>query len=318
MRLILAAIAAAILAGSVATAASPPSMALPPLPPGDAARLLDDVRILSADDMQGRAPDTPGSAMARAYVERRLAAVGVRPASKAGFDQPFVIQAAGKTLKGVNIVGMIPGLQKGGRVMVVTAHYDHLGVKGGQIYNGADDNASGVAGLLAVAEAFRRHPPRHTIIFAALDGEELGLLGAEALVAQPPVPLDRIALNVNFDMLSKNAKGELYASGSTPWPFLRPRLDAIAAKAPVRLLQGHDSGKLDPDDWTNQSDHYAFREKKIPWVYFGVEDHPEYHKPTDDFATIPQPFFRASAATVVAACRDFDRDLDAIAKDSGR
>jgi Zn-dependent M28 family amino/carboxypeptidase len=201
---------------------------------------------------------------------------------------------------------------------VVTAHYDHLGVSKGQIYSGADDNASGVAGLLAVAEAFRRHPPRHTVILVAVDGEELGLSGAEAFVARPPVGLGRIALNVNLDMLSKNAKGELYVSGATPWPFMKPRLDAIAAAAPVRLLQGHDSGKLDQDDWTNQSDHYAFQEQKIPWVYFGVEDHPEYHMPTDKFATIPQPFFKASAATVVAACRAFDRDLDAIGKESGR
>jgi Zn-dependent M28 family amino/carboxypeptidase len=311
VRLILA--AALALTMTAATAAP-----APPLPQADAVRLLEDVRILSADDMQGRAPDTPGSAMARAYIKKRLAAVGVRPMSRAGFEQPFVIVAGGKTLRGVNLVGMIPGRHPGGRVMVVTAHYDHLGVKNGQIYNGADDNASGVAGLLAVAESFQRRPPVHTIILAALDGEELGLMGAEAFVAHPPVRLGRIVLNVNFDMLSKNAKGELYASGATPWPFLKPRLDAVAAAAPVRLLQGHDSGKRDQDDWTNQSDHYAFHEKHIPWVYFGVEDHPEYHQPTDDFDTIPQDFFKASAATVVAACRAFDRDLDAIARESGR
>ena len=71
-------------------------------------------------------------------------------------------------------------------------------------------------------------------------------------------------------------------------------------------------------DWTSKSDHVAFHEKAIPWVYFGVEDHPEYHRPTDRFGTIPQDFFRRSAATVVTAVRSFDDDLDAIAKDSGR
>ena len=306
---------ALVVAALLTTGAAAP---LPPLPKGDAIELLDDVRILSDDRMQGRAPDTPGSLMARNYIIKRLIQIGVKPLSKAGFQQPFVIKAGGKTLYGVNLVGVIPGRQKGGRVMVVTAHYDHLGVKNGEIYNGADDNASGVAGLLAVAESFRRHPPKHTIIFVALDGEELGLLGAQAYVTNPIVPLERIALNVNFDMLSKNAKGELYASGATPWPILKPRLDAIAAVAPVKLLQGHDSGKLDQDDWTNQSDHYAFAQKKIPWVYFGVEDHPEYHKPTDDFATIPQDFFKASGATVVAACRLFDDELDHIGREAGR
>lgn len=315
MRLLIVVLAAFLAPLLAAGAAAPPA---PPLPAADAARLLDDVRILSADDMQGRGTDTPGSTMARLYIEKRMRAVGVKPGMLGGYVYPFVINNQGRTMHGVNVIGVIPGRQKGGRVMVVTAHYDHLGVKGGQIYNGADDNASGVAGLLAVAEAFRRHPPRHTVYIVALDGEELGLLGAEAFVAQPPVPLARIALNINFDMLSKNAKGELYASGATPWPFLKPRLDAIAGAAPVKLLQGHDSGKLDQDDWTNQSDHYAFHEKKIPWIYFGVEDHPEYHQPTDDFATIPQDFFRKSAATVVAACRAFDRDLDAIGRESGR
>lgn len=297
-------------------AAAPPRVR--PLPAGDAVRLLNDVRILSADDMQGREAGTPGGAMARVYIEKRLKAIGVRAGLPGGFEQPFVIVNHGKTLQGVNVVGVIPGRRKGGKVMVVTAHYDHLGVRKGEIYNGADDNASGVAGLLAVAEAFRRAPPRHTVYLVALDGEEMGLLGAQALVSRPPAPLARIALNVNFDMLSKNAKGELYASGATPWPFLRPRLDAIAAAAPVRLLQGHDSGKLDPDDWTNQSDHYAFHQQKIPWVYFGVEDHPEYHRPSDKFETVPQDFFKRSAATVVAACLIFERDLDAIAKESQR
>ena len=207
----------------------------------------------------------------------------------------------------------------GGKAMVVSAHYDHLGVRNGEIYNGADDNASGVAGLLAVAEAFKAHPPKHDVILAVVDAEESGLRGARAFVAAPPIPLSGVALDVNFDMLSKNPKNELYVAGATPFPFLKPVLDAVAAKAPVSLKQGHDTdaaGKQ--NNWTNQSDHYAFGEKGVPWVYFGVEDHPEYHKPTDDFATVPKDFFKRSVATVVEASLAFDRDLDQIAKASGR
>eukprot|EP01035_Chromulina_nebulosa_P041095 gene41096-55559_t len=94
-------------------------------------------------------------------------------------------------------------------------------------------------------------------------------------------------------MLSKNAKGELYAAGGSPFPWLKVRLDRLTASAPVTLKLGHDTDVDGPqNNWTSQSDHGVFAAAGVPWVYFGVEDHPEYHKPTDDFATIPQPFFR--------------------------
>ncbi len=281
--------------------------------PGD--RALDDVRILSADDMQGRAPGTPGSEKARAYILSRFAQIGLSPVVDK-FEQPFTFtKRDGTAVQGINLVARIKGTETGGKAMVVSAHYDHLGVRDGQIYNGADDNASGVAGLLAVAEAFKAKPPKHGVIFAVVDAEESGLRGAKAFAAAPPVPLESIALNVNFDMLSKNAKNELYVAGTSPFPVLKPILVKVAMTAPVSLKLGHDTdadGK--ENNWSSQSDHYAFGEKGVPWVYFGVEDHPEYHKPTDDFATVPQDFFRRSVATVVQASVALERDLDAIAK----
>jgi Zn-dependent M28 family amino/carboxypeptidase len=204
-----------------------------------------------------------------------------------------------------------------GKAMVVSAHYDHLGVRNGEIYNGADDNASGVAGLLAVAEAFKAKRPKHDVIFAVVDAEESGLRGAKAFAAAPPVPLETIALDVNFDMLSKNARNELYVSGASPFPFLKPILAKVATTAKVTLKLGHDTDGKE-NNWTTQSDHYAFGEKGVPWVYFGVEDHPEYHKPTDDFATVPQDFFKRSVATVVQASLALEKDLDDVVKASGR
>jgi Zn-dependent M28 family amino/carboxypeptidase len=124
---------------------------------------------------------------------------------------------------------------------------------------------------------------------------------------------------VNFDMLSKNAKGELYASGAHHFPCLKARLEQLAAEVPVTLKQGHDGPPwTGQGDWTTQSDHFAFHEKGVPWVYFGVEDHPEYHQPTDDAATIPAAFFDRAVETVTKAVRMFDEDLDAIARDGGR
>lgn len=301
-------IAAAILSAAVAA----PAFA----GPGDKA--VEDIRTLSADDMQGRAPGTPGSEKARAYILSRFAEIGLSPIGDK-FEQPFEFaKRDGTKVQGINLVGRIKGT-KPGKAMVVSAHYDHLGVRNGEIYNGADDNASGVSGLLAVAEAFKGRPPKHDVIFAVVDAEESGLRGAKAFAAAPPVPLDTIALDVNFDMLSKNAKNELYVSGAAPFPFLKPILVKVATTAPVTLKLGHDTdadGK--ENNWTTQSDHYAFGEKGVPWVYFGVEDHPEYHKPTDDFATVPQDFFKRSVATVIQASLALEKDLDEVAKASGR
>lgn len=306
-------IAAAILSAAVVSSAfAGPGAASP------GARAIDDIRTLSADDMQGRAPGTPGSEKARAYILSRFAQIGLAPIGDA-FEQPFEFaKRDGTKVQGINLVARIKGT-KPGKAMVVSAHYDHLGVRNGEIYNGADDNASGVAGLLAVAEAFKAKPPKHDVIFAVVDAEESGLRGAKAFAAHPPVPLETIALDVNFDMLSKNPKNELYVSGASPFPFLKPILVKVASTAPVSLKLGHDTdadGK--ENNWTNQSDHYAFGEKGVPWVYFGVEDHPEYHKPTDDFATVPQDFFKRSVATVIQASLALEKDLDSVTQASGR
>ena len=275
--------------------------------PGD--RAVDDVRVLAADEMQGRLVGSPGGAKARAYVTGRMAEIGLTVV-----EQPFTFKRLdGTEGAGVNLIARIDGTAGSGKVMVVTAHYDHLGVHDGQIFNGADDNASGVAGLLAVAEAFKARPPKHAVYIVALDGEEGGLRGARTFVESPPVPLADIALNVNFDMLAKNAKGELYAAGGSHNAWVKARLDAVASMAAVTLKQGHDTGAADDiDNWTYQSDHGAFARAGVPWAYFGVEDHPEYHKPTDDFATVPQDFFRRAVVTVVAATRAFDDQLDSL------
>lgn len=305
---VLAALAPALINATVSHAA---------LKPG--AHALDDVRVLSADNMEGRGVGTPGGAKARAYIVKRFGEIGLRPQGSA-FERPFIFKPRfGREVSGVNLVARIEGTSSSDKVLVVSAHYDHLGVRKGQVYNGADDNASGIAGLLAVAETFRARPPRHTVLIVAFDGEESGLRGAKAFVADPPVPLASIGLTVNFDMISKNAKGELYVSGAGPQPYLKPVLEGVAKAAPVKLRLGHDTDAQGKENnWTAQSDQGAFAEKGVPWVYFGVEDHPEYHQPTDDFATVPQDFFKRSVATVVTATRALDDDLDGISRAAGR
>jgi Zn-dependent M28 family amino/carboxypeptidase len=307
----------------------------------NAEQLLEDVRILSSDAMEGRGVGTRGSAMARAYVLRRFDDAGLRPLG-ASYEKPFPLpdgegkkgkketesadkKEAGKKeadkkeadkkdveAKGTNIVGFVRGKSQPERFIVVTAHYDHLGIRNNQIYNGADDNASGVAALLQLAAHFARVQPENSMIFAALDAEESGLLGAFALVAELQSEKIDFELNVNLDMVSHSERGELYASGAYHTPALRPLLETVAARAPAKLLLGHDRPEQGQDDWTRQSDQFAFHKVGIPFVYFGVEDHKDYHKPTDDFETITPKFFVNATETILDALRTFDANLTSI------
>jgi Zn-dependent M28 family amino/carboxypeptidase len=283
----------------------------------DAARLLEDVRALSADAMEGRGAGTKGGELARAYVERRLTEAGLAPLWPT-FEQPFDLPAGGG--KGVNVVGYVKGTKYPERLVVVSAHYDHLGVRGGQIYNGADDNASGVAVLLQLAAHYAGAAarPEHSMVFAALDAEEIGLVGARELVKRLKAEKRDVALDVNLDMVGHSERGELYASGTYHTPALRPALERVAAGAPVKLLIGHDRPEQGHDDWTNQSDQYAFYKAGIPFVYFGVEDHKDYHKPTDDYDTLTRDFFVGAAETVLGAVETLDAGLEEVSKGNAK
>ena len=237
----------------------------------EADRVVEDVETLSSDAFLGRGAGTTGGALAVGYVEERFRETGLEPAYTDGFRQPVALPTGGE---GANVVGQILGTVHPRSVILVTAHLDGLGTRAGQVFNGADDNASGVAALLAVAERLRAHPPEHTVVFAALDAEEIGLVGAEALAADPPVPLGAVLAVVNLDMV---ARGPLWAAGTAHYPHLGP----LVAEAAPTVRFGHDTG-AGPDNWTGASDHAAFHRRGVPFVYLGVEDHPDYHQPTDD------------------------------------
>ena len=160
------------------------------------AQLMQDLRILSADDMEGRHIGTPGGQRAREYLVGRYEALGIA-APAMGRLQPFEASVTRRdgsavTFNGVNILGVIPGTRVTDKYIVITAHYDHNGVREGQVYNGADDNASGVATMLEIAARLKAAPPQHSVLIVALDGEERGLLGAKHFVEAPPMPLSSI------------------------------------------------------------------------------------------------------------------------------
>jgi Zn-dependent M28 family amino/carboxypeptidase len=281
--------------------------------------LMSSVSTLAAPTMEGRRTGTPSNARARSWILEQFKAAGLIPFG-ASYELPFTFQrrqqgdAQPADIAGVNLAGVCRGSgAKNDAAMVVTAHYDHVGVREGATYYGADDNASGVAVLVALARQCRQSPWMHDAVFVALDAEELGLQGARAFVASPPIPKGRIAININLDMVSRGDKGELYIAGTHHTPALRQVLEPVAAAAGIKVLFGHDSGG-GQQDWTTQSDHGAFHAAGIPFLYFGVEDHPDYHKPTDTADKINPKFFYESARTILSAVSAVDRAVPLPAK----
>lgn len=312
-------LAIAALLGTMAVAPARGQTAAPAAaPPIAADALMATVRTLASDEYQGRAAGTEGGAKARALITDRFAKIGLRPFGSS-FEHPFTFtpkassasDEAPTPIQGVNIIGRCPGTEPGLPVIVLSAHYDHVGIRDGRIYPGADDNASGVAVLLEIAAQCLARPFRHDIVFAAFDAEERGLQGAAAFLAAPPVAPERIALNVNLDMVARGDKGEIFIAGTHHYPRLRPLLEPVAARAPIGVRFGHDLPGSGTDDWTMQSDHGRFHQAGIPFVYFGVEDHPDYHQPTDTADKINPDFFAKAAGVVLDALRALDEGLRA-------
>jgi Zn-dependent M28 family amino/carboxypeptidase len=305
----LVAVLVGAVAGSPAAAVSPPAQPaqLPAATAADGAALLESIAALTGPGMDGRATGSDGARRAQAWIEARLSALGVRPAGAAGYAVPFTFtNKAGASVVGTNLVARCDGRRAEAPYLVVSAHYDHLGIRNRQTYHGADDNASGVAMLLHVAARCVSAPFEHPLLLAFFDAEEAGLQGAQAFVKAPPVPAGRLALNVNFDMVSRSATREIFLAGPGRWPALRPILEPAVAKAPVTARFGHDTGG-GQNDWTTQSDHGAFHAAGIPFVYFGVEDHPDYHQPTDTADKIAPDFLGGVATVVLQALAALDR-----------
>jgi hypothetical protein len=273
----------------------------------DGARIFEDVQVLAHDSLQGRAAGSRGGEMARRYIVRRLEELGFAPALD---TFPVVRRGAADTLTGVNVQVTVPGFLFPDRWMVLTAHYDHVGVRDGEIFNGADDNASGTAALLALSEYLRAHPPRHSVLLAFLDAEEGGLRGARHLVSESlPGPQEGILVNVNMDMVG-HSDGELWVTGTTPYPSLRPVVEVVTPAPPVYLLFGHDTERdTGSDNWINASDHAAFHRAGIPFLYFGVADHPDYHRPTDDPETLNPGFLTGATETILRVVERLDEVL---------
>jgi len=281
-----------------------------------------DLCVLADDAMAGRLVGTEANALARAYILDRFEQIGVQPVG-GSFEHPFTFErridfrdpdSARETIDAVNLIARVPG-EDSSQVMAVTAHFDHIGPgENGEIYNGADDNASGVAGLLAVAEHFAENPPAYDVVLIAFDAEEGGLNGARHFVDNRPDELGDIVLNFNLDMLGYSPDGDIWAAGTYHTPGLLPVVEAAAAEASVELNAGYDRPDGNPrNDWTLLSDHGPFHVAGIHFLYVGVEDHEHYHQPSDEFETIDPVFFNGVVEMVVDLADRLDEQLGAIA-----
>ena len=267
---------------------------------------------LAADSMEGRGTATPGSARAAKFIAAELARYGVEPAGDSGFLQRVPVAFTsrngerGLTLlptleardsvpvadraNAVNVVGVIPGSDPALReqVVLVDAHYDHLGIHHGQagdsIYNGADDDASGVVAVMEIARALAAGPaPKRTIVVAATTGEEVGLLGTRWYLRHPARPLEAMVANLEIEMIGR--PDSLAGGSGRGWltGFERSTMGELFANAGLPIVADR---RLDQQFFL-RSDNIAFAERGIvAHTLSSYNMHNDYHEPSDDVAHV--------------------------------
>ena len=272
--------------------------------------LLNDIQTLSSDSFEGRKTGSTGNLKAADYITNRFDEIGLKSYNQ-NYRHPFTFRnRRNEQIQGINLIGCIKG--KSENVIIISAHYDHVGINNSEIFNGADDNASGVAVILASAKYFMENKPLNTLLFVAFDAEEMGLQGAYSFLDNPPIPRELIKLNINLDMVSHNDKSELYAAGTFKSPAIKDIIQNADQNTGISIKFGHDQPDMGKDDWTMQSDHGPFAKENIPFLYFGVEDHNDYHKPSDDFDNINANFFYSASTAILKSIISLDKNLDRI------
>ena len=205
----------------------------------------------------------------------------------------FSTQVKEKHLEGENVLGYLEGSDLKEDLLVITAHYDHIGIHDGEIHNGADDDGSGTVAILELAEAFAKakkagNGPRRSILFMPVAGEEMGLLGSSFYVENPVFPLENTIADLNIDMIGRmdeNHEGNpdyVYLIGADK---LSTELHQISEDANTYYTQLElDYTFNDPDDpnrFYYRSDHYNFAKNNIPVIFYFNGVHADYHKATD-------------------------------------
>lgn len=250
------------------------------------------VSVIAHDSMRGRVTPSKGLDRTAAYIASTFSSLGLRPLGDSGsFIQHYPIPA-GPPGRAPNVAALLEGSDSLLRTqyIVFSAHMDHVGVgspvNGDSIYNGADDNASGTAAVLALAEAFSRaqERPRRSLIFLTVSGEEEGLWGSAYFASHTPVPLDSIVADLNIDMIGRNWRDTIVAIG-------REHSDLGATVARVAAAHPELRMATIDDPWPNEnfyyrSDHYNFARRGVPVLFFFSGTHEDYHRPGDEIEKI--------------------------------
>jgi len=282
-------------------------------------RLRAHVEYLASDALGGRGPGSgaraasaaasrpdpaslDGLRQAQLYVADAFRASGLEPKGGDGWFQPFTVTApGGRSVEGRNVVGFRAGSDPRLRdeVVILSAHVDHLGTRGGRVFHGADDDASGVAAMLEAARVIADAglKPRRSLLFVGFDREEAGLEGSQHFVEHPPIPLERIALFINCDMLGRELgdviDGWLFALGAEHAPSLREVVKSAAAGETLK------TGLMGTDLIGIRGDYGPFLAKKVPYLFFSTGEHGDYHQPTDTADRIVYPKLEAVTRVVL-------------------
>jgi Peptidase family M28/PDZ domain len=251
------------------------------------------IKVLASDDYEGRGSGSAGEKKANDYIEKQFKKLKLQPKGESGFDQTFTFKSGvhGTGAEGTaqNLAAFLDnGAEK---TIIIGAHYDHLGLgtegnsldanPQNKIHNGADDNASGVAGVLELANYFinNRVKEKNNFLFLCFSGEELGLYGSKYFTEHSTIDLATVNYMINLDMvgrLNPDSK-HLSISGSGTSPVWEPILQKLS----------NDQVKIKTDSsGTGPSDHTSFYLKNIPVLHFFTGSHSDYHKPTDDWDKI--------------------------------
>jgi hypothetical protein len=254
----------------------------------DTSDVADHIQVLADDAFEGREGGRRGGRAASSYIEQEIMPLGLVPAgAEKSYFQSFPTRFG--TLR--NVLIMIPGsdpvLQS--EMIVVGAHYDHVGYGNkrnsfgpfGYVHNGADDNASGVAGLIKIAETLAElsDPCRRTILLAFWDGEEQGLLGSKYFIKNPPdcIQDKKIIFSINLDMIGRLRRKQLNVFGARSATGLETLVTHANNRREKESLELIFNWDITPD-----SDHYPFLKAEVPTLMFHTGLHPDYHRPSDD------------------------------------
>lgn len=267
--------------------------------------LNSHLKVLSSDEMAGREFAKIESKQAQNYIVSSLASNKVQPFQNR-FRHLFEHKSFLSQKTGSNIIGFVKGTHFPDQYIVLSAHYDHLGKKGSKVYNGADDNASGVAAVLIYAQEIAKKPLKHSVIFLFTDGEEVSLLGAKAFISQQQWLLPQIKLNINIDMIagSKSTNKLHFIDRGLGNIFSQDEIEGfklLSQSSNVKIKRGFKrefGGMGRATSWLTASDHGVFNREQIPFIYFGVGEHRNYHTIDDNYDNINHLFYAQAVQTI--------------------